>query len=39
VKPAPCTYHLAHDVAEAVALLTELGEDAKILAGEQSLVR
>jgi aerobic carbon-monoxide dehydrogenase medium subunit len=38
VKPAPFTYHLAHDVAEAVALLAELGEDAKILAGGQSLV-
>jgi aerobic carbon-monoxide dehydrogenase medium subunit len=38
VKPAPFTYHLAHEVAEAVALLGELGEDAKILAGGQSLV-
>jgi aerobic carbon-monoxide dehydrogenase medium subunit len=38
VKPAPFTYHLAQDVAEAVALLTELGEDAKVLAGGQSLV-
>jgi len=38
VKPAAFTYHLAHDVAEAIALLTELGEDAKVLAGGQSLV-
>ena len=38
MKPAPFTYHLAHDVAEAITLLTELGEDAKILAGGQSLV-
>jgi aerobic carbon-monoxide dehydrogenase medium subunit len=38
VKPAPFTYHLARDVAEAIALLTELGEDAKILAGGQSPV-
>ena len=38
MKPAPFTYHLAHDVAEAVALLTDLGEDAKVLAGGQSLV-
>jgi aerobic carbon-monoxide dehydrogenase medium subunit len=38
VKPAPFTYHLAHEVAETVSLLTELGEDAKILAGGQSLV-
>jgi aerobic carbon-monoxide dehydrogenase medium subunit len=38
VKPAPFTYHVANDVAEAVALLTELGEDAKVLAGGQSLV-
>ena len=38
MKPAPFTYHVAHDVAEAVALLTDLGEDAKVLAGGQSLV-
>ena len=38
LKPAPFTYHVAHDVAEAVALLTDLGEDAKVLAGGQSLV-
>src|ERR1022692_298979 len=38
VKPAPFTYHLAQDVAETVTLLTRLGEDAKILAGGQSLV-
>jgi aerobic carbon-monoxide dehydrogenase medium subunit len=38
VKPAAFGYHLAHDVAETVSLLTELGEDAKILAGGQSLV-
>ena len=38
MKPAPFTYHVAHDVAEAVGLLTELGEDAKVLAGGQSLV-
>jgi aerobic carbon-monoxide dehydrogenase medium subunit len=38
VKPAPFAYHLAHDEAETVALLADLGEDAKILAGGQSLV-
>jgi aerobic carbon-monoxide dehydrogenase medium subunit len=38
VKPAPFAYHLAHDVAETVAMLADLGEDAKILAGGQSLV-
>ena len=38
MKPAPFTYHVADDVAEAVALLTDLGEDAKVLAGGQSLV-
>jgi aerobic carbon-monoxide dehydrogenase medium subunit len=38
VKPAPFSYHLASDVAEAIGLLAELGEDAKILAGGQSLV-
>ena len=38
MKPAPFTYHRAHSVAEAVALLTELGDEAKILAGGLSLV-
>jgi DNA-binding GntR family transcriptional regulator len=33
VKPAPFTYHVAQDVAEATALLTEPGEDAEVLAG------
>ena len=38
VKPAPFTYHRAHSVDEAVALLAELGDEAKILAGGLSLV-
>jgi carbon-monoxide dehydrogenase medium subunit len=38
VKPASFEYHLACDVAEAIALLTDLGDDAKLLAGGQSLV-
>jgi carbon-monoxide dehydrogenase medium subunit len=38
VKPAPFAYHRAYSVAEAVALLAELGDEAKILAGGQSLV-
>ncbi len=38
MKPASFEYHLAREVAEAIALLTELGEDAKLLAGGQSLV-
>ena len=38
MKPAPFAYHRAHSVAEAVALLAELGEEAKILAGGLSLV-
>jgi carbon-monoxide dehydrogenase medium subunit len=38
VKPAPFTYHRTRDVAETVGLLAELGDDAKILAGGQSLV-
>jgi aerobic carbon-monoxide dehydrogenase medium subunit len=38
VKPAPFAYHRAHSVAEAVALLAELGDEAKILAGGLSLV-
>lgn len=37
MKPAPFTYHRAHDVTEAVDLLAQLGDDAKILAGGQSL--
>ncbi|MFI7699269.1 FAD binding domain-containing protein [Nonomuraea sp. NPDC049480] len=38
MKPAPFTYHRARDVTGAVALLAELGEDAKYIAGGQSLV-
>ena len=38
VKPAPFEYHRPATAAEAVALLHELGEDAKVLAGGQSLV-
>jgi len=38
VKPAPFAYHRADSVAEAVALLSELGDEAKILAGGLSLV-
>jgi len=38
VKPAPFAYHRTHSVAEAVALLVDLGDEAKILAGGLSLV-
>lgn len=38
MKPAQFDYHRAHDVSGAVRLLSELGEDAKIIAGGQSLV-
>ncbi len=38
MKPAPFAYHRAHSVGEAVALLAELGDEAKILAGGLSLV-
>jgi len=38
VKPAPFAYHRAHSVGEAIALLSELGDEAKILAGGLSLV-
>jgi carbon-monoxide dehydrogenase medium subunit len=38
MKPAAFTYHRAYDVAEAVERLAELGDEAKILAGGQSLV-
>jgi len=38
VKPAPFDYHAPESVADVVALLGEHGEDAKVLAGGQSLV-
>jgi carbon-monoxide dehydrogenase medium subunit len=38
VKPAPFEYHAPGTVHEAVGLLAELGEDAKVLAGGQSLI-
>jgi len=38
VKPAPFAYHRAYSVGEAVALLAEFGDEAKILAGGLSLV-
>ena len=38
MKPAPFVYHRARSVDEAVALLAELGDEAKILAGGLSLV-
>lgn len=38
MKPALFEYHAPRSVDEAVALLAELGDDAKVLAGGQSLV-
>jgi aerobic carbon-monoxide dehydrogenase medium subunit len=38
VKPAPFAYYRAADTEEAASLLSELGDDAKILAGGQSLI-
>ena len=38
MKPAAFQYHRARDVGDATALLAELGEDAKVIAGGQSLV-
>ncbi|OSC38128.1 FAD binding domain-containing protein [Mycobacterium decipiens] len=38
MKPAVFDYHRASTVEEAVSLLADLGEEAKILAGGQSLV-
>jgi carbon-monoxide dehydrogenase medium subunit len=38
VKPAPFDYHAPETVGDAVELLAELGDGAKILAGGQSLV-
>ena len=38
MKPAPFEYHAPATVAEAVASLAELGDEAKVLAGGQSLM-
>lgn len=38
LKPAPFEYHAPTTVAEATGLLHQLGDDAKILAGGQSLI-
>jgi aerobic carbon-monoxide dehydrogenase medium subunit len=38
VKPAPFHYHRAEDADHALALLSEHGYDAKLLAGGQSLI-
>jgi aerobic carbon-monoxide dehydrogenase medium subunit len=38
LKPAPFEYHAPDQTADAVKLLAELGEGAKVLAGGQSLV-
>jgi carbon-monoxide dehydrogenase medium subunit len=38
MKPASFSYHRARDVRGATGLLAELGEDAKVIAGGQSLV-
>lgn len=38
MKPAPFDYHAPATVDEAVGLLTELGDGARILAGGQSLI-
>src|ERR1700758_2131297 len=38
VKPAPFAYHAPTTVADAVAVLAEHGDEAKVLAGGQSLV-
>ena len=38
MKPAPFAYHAAETVEEAVAALAQLGDDARVLAGGQSLV-
>ena len=37
--PRAFQYHRAKSLQDAVSLLTELGEDAKPLAGGQSLIR
>jgi len=38
MKPAPFTYHAATSIDDALTALANLGEDAKVLAGGQSLI-
>jgi len=38
IKPAPFDYHAPTTVEDAVEVLAELGDDAKVLAGGQSLI-
>lgn len=38
MKPAPLRYHAPRSLAEATELLAELGDEAKVLAGGQSLI-
>ncbi|MCE7002069.1 xanthine dehydrogenase family protein subunit M [Kibdelosporangium philippinense] len=38
MKPAPFTYHAPRSLDEALSLLSDLGDDAKVLAGGQSLM-
>ncbi|MEU8827432.1 FAD binding domain-containing protein [Streptomyces sp. NPDC048636] len=38
MKPAPFVYHRARDAVGATRLLSELGEESKVIAGGQSLV-
>ena len=38
MKPAPFEYHAPATVDEVVAMLHELGDEAKVLAGGQSLI-
>src|SRR5262249_61853279 len=38
MKPAPFEYHAPRSVEETLALLAEYGDEAKVLAGGQSLV-
>jgi carbon-monoxide dehydrogenase medium subunit len=38
VKPAPFDYHCPEELAEAISTLQQYGDDAKVLAGGQSLI-
>jgi CO/xanthine dehydrogenase FAD-binding subunit len=38
MKPAPFAYHVPNNLTEALALLADLGDEGRILAGGQSLV-
>src|SRR5689334_4345928 len=38
MKPAPFDYHCPTELSEAISILQQYGDDAKVLAGGQSLI-